>query len=153
MILRPRLVEVTFTLDTLIYAANDLLADTQEVANAFFDIDKSGILDSVSLLDEDDNAVVAIDLYVLSGSGSLGAENAAITVTDAVARTILGVVPFAAADFKDIINSKVATKNNLNLVVKPAAGTRSLYVALALNGAGTPTYTVNGIRGRLGIRS
>lgn len=151
--LRPKIVEVTLSLDTNIYAANDLLADTQVVSNAFYDIDKPGVLDSVYVIDEDDQTAVPIVLYLLSDSGSLGTENSALNPTDAVARTILGTVPILAADFKDLINSKAATIKNIGLIVKPKTGTRDLYIAAALDGAGTPTYTASGIKVRLGIRS
>lgn len=151
---RLKIVDLTFVVDTgNVYANNDLVADTAILTGALFDIDRPGIIESVLLIDEDDNTAIPLVVYFLDSSGSLGTFNAALSPTDAVVRTILGYVAFAAADFKDTINSKVALKTNLGIPVKPASGTRNIYIAIAIDGNGTPTYTVSGLKARIGIRS
>lgn len=96
-------VDVTLSVDTAIYAADDPLADTQVVTSAMRVADAVGALKSIILLDEDD----------LGGC-------------------------------------RIATKRDLNLVVKPATGTRDIYVAAVTRG-GTPTYTASGLKLRLGF--
>lgn len=142
---------VTFSLDTSAYASADLVADTQAVSTTAFDQQGGCMtLDSVTLLDEDDQGV-ALYLVFISDSTSLGTENAAPSISDANARKILGVVPIATGDYLDIGGSKIASVRNIGLTMKAASGSQALYVAI-VNGAGTPTYTASGLQAQLAFR-
>lgn len=143
------LVDVTLTLDTSAYASGDLIADTQAVASAVRVNDGLGILHSLMVVDEDDQKA-AIDIYFLSANNTFGSENSAPTISDANARDILGIVSVAAADYKDLGGVSVAMKSGLNMIVKGASGSTSIYVAVVSN-ASTPTYTASGVRLRVGI--
>lgn len=144
---KTAIVDITLSLDTSQYASGDVLAATQEVANAVPIATGTAILQSVFLLDKDDQGQ-PLDLVFLDVSGSIGTENAAAGPTDAVAATILGVVEIAAADYVDLANSQIAVRTNLGIVVKPASGT-SLYIAAISRGTGT--YTASGITLKLGF--
>lgn len=144
-----RFVEVTLSVDTAIYAADDVLADTQVVTGALKFTDGVAELRSVQLLDEDDQGV-ALDLVFLDGNVSLGTENAAPSITDANARNILGLVSIATGDYKDLGGCRIASLRNVGLLVKAASGTRNIYVA-AITRGGTPTYTAAGLKLRLGF--
>jgi hypothetical protein len=146
--LAPVLLEVTLSVDTAIYAADDLLADTQAIAGAVPQNGGSLLLQSVELLDEDDQGV-AMDLVFLDANVSLGTENSAPSVTDANARNILGYVSIATGDYKDLGGSRIATVKNVNLILKATSATRTIYVA-AITRGGTPTYTAAGLKLRLG---
>ncbi len=149
-----KLIDVTLTLDTSIYADGDVLADTQEIENVVLStlsLRRYVLLESIELLDEDDQGV-ALDLIFLSSSASIGTENSAPSITDANAREILAIFNVATGDYKDLGGCKVATKSNINHVLKTATGSRSIYVA-AITRGGTPTYTSSGIRLRVGIKS
>jgi hypothetical protein len=143
------LVDVTLTLDTSAYASGDLLADTQVVSNAMRLNDVCGILHSLTVVDEDDQGV-AFDVYLLSANNTLGTENAAPTVSDANARDILTKIPIATTDYYDLGGVRIAEVHGLSRVVKPASGSKDLYVAV-VNGTGTPTFTASGVRLRLGF--
>lgn len=145
----PVFVDVTLSLDTSAYTAGDVLADTQVVTNAFRVPDGTSILQSVVLIDEDDQGA-AFDLHFLSANNSLGTENGAPNISDANARDYLGKVAIATGDWADLGGVRVANINKIGMVVKAAAGTQDLYVG-AINGAGTPTYTASGIKLRLGF--
>ncbi|MGE0022119.1 MAG: hypothetical protein AB7S70_00620 [Hyphomicrobium sp.] len=142
------LIDVTLSLDTSAYADGDLLADTQVVTSAMRYNDGQGTLTSIQILDEDDVGQT-LDLIFLSANTSLGSENSAPSVSDANARDILGRVRIASTDYIDLGGSKMATLTGLALKVKPASGTRNLYVAAIVRGAGT--WTASGIRLRLGF--
>lgn len=144
-----KFVDVTLTLDTSAYADGDVLADTQVVAGALRYTDAFAELRSILVLDEDDQGV-ALDLIFFDANVSLGTENGAPAITDANARSILGLVSVAAADFKDLGGSRIASLKNVGLVLKAASGTRNVYVA-AITRGGTPTYTASGLKLRLGI--
>lgn len=141
-------IDVTLSLDTNVYATGDVMADTQVVTNAMRANDATGILQSIQVLDEDDQGI-AFDLVFLSANNALGTENSAVSISDLNARDILGVISVASADFIDIGNSRVATKTSVGMVVKPATGSRSLYVGAISRGSGT--YSAAGVKLRLGF--
>jgi hypothetical protein len=139
---------VTLSLDTSAYADGDVLADTQIVTNCFRINDGFGVIDSITVLDEDDQGA-GFDLIFLDSNVSLGTENAAPSITDANARNILGWVRVSAADFIDLGGSRLATLTGLSLAVKAVSGTDDMYVAAISRGTGT--YTASGIQLRIGI--
>lgn len=142
---------VTFTLDTSAYASADLVADTQVISTTLFDQNAGSIiLDSITLLDEDDQKV-ALYFVFIQDSTSLGTENSAPNISDANARKVVGVVPVATGDYLDIGGCSVACVRNIGLTMKAAASSRALYVAI-VNAAGTPTYTATGLQGMFAFR-
>lgn len=144
-----KFVDVTLSLDTSAYGSGDLLADAQVVAACVKADDALGILQSMQVIDEDDQKA-AFTVYFASASNTWGSENSAPSISDANAREFLGYVDVAVADYKDLGGVSVASKNGLGIVVKPATGTDDIYVAV-VNGTGTPTYTASGVRLRLGF--
>ena len=145
-------ISVTLTLDTGgAYANGDLLADTQAVNAVFRIADGSGVIEAIQLLDEDDQTLYSFDVYFLGVSSSMGTENNAPSPTDAVARDIQGIVAFATTDGRDLANSKIYYRGNLNIPVQAISGTDDLGLAVVI-GTGTPTHTASGITMKLWIR-
>lgn len=145
------LITVTLSLDTSVYAANDLLADAQEVAGVALATGGEAELVSLLCVDEDDQGV-AFDVYLSSVATTWGSENSAPTITDAVARSIQAIIPIASGDWKDLGGVKVAqprVAQNIGVVCTCPA--TSLYVAV-VNGAGAPTFTAAGVRLIFGFR-
>lgn len=140
-----QMVDVTFTADTSIFAAGDVIADSQIMASIAPANDIVTTLMSMTLTDEDDQGA-AMTVYFLGANVSVGVENAAPSITDANDRVILGYIDIAAADWKDLGGARVVTKTGPFFGLRPIAGSRDVYVAI-VNGAGTPTFTVNGLRG------
>lgn len=147
---RIRLVDVTLVLDTAIYASGDVLVVTQAAPNAMRVPNLSGELVSMLLIDEDDQKA-ALDVYFLDANVSFGALNAAAAPSDIAARSILGVVPVVAIDYKDLGGVSIAYYRSLGIALKPAIDTGTIYIVV-VNGAGTPTYTASGLKLRLGIK-
>lgn len=136
-------VEITLTLDTNAYAAGDVLATTQEVANAASANGLGTELISMTVRDKDDQTAAAMTFYFLDDNQSLGTENAAPDISDANADAICGMVTIPAALFTDLGGVKVATLTNIGLLMHPGAASTSLYIAATT--AGTPTQTASGI--------
>lgn len=143
-----RYIDVTLSLDTAAYATGDVMADTQVVGGITTEADSTTELKSIQVLDEDDQGI-AFDIVLLGGAGSIGTENAAVSVTDAVARDIQGLVSVASGDYMDLGGCRSATKPNIGIVVRTAPGTRDIYVATISRGS--PTYTAAGVRLRMGF--
>lgn len=139
---------VTLSLDTNAYADNDVLADMQEVTDFVRAEGGKALIYSVTVLDKDDQGQ-AMDIIISSGSGALGTENDAVSVSDANAEG-MQAISIVAADYVDLINSQIATKTGINLVVEAAAGSTSIYVG-AIVRSGTPTHTASGVQIRFGL--
>lgn len=143
-----REVALTPTLDTNPYAAGDVLWDTVAIPLATRANDAKSFLIGFEINDEDDQAAAQVELYFFSANVSLGTFNAAPSISDANARNLLGKVIVNSTDFIDLGGVKVANKClsdiGLPLLVSPASGTQSVYVAAITRG--TPTQTAAGIK-------
>ena len=126
------------------FASGDVLSDAIPVAGAMRVTGGKGILQSVTVIDRDDQAQ-AMDVVVMQDYGLLGVVNAAATVADASAQKILGIVEVAASDYFDLGNSQVATVGNVGLVVQATTGTTSLHVGAITRGAPTLAATYSQI--------
>lgn len=142
-------IDVTLVADTNSYADGDVLAIPQEITGIFTADRNVRKLMSLVVQDDDDQGT-AIDLVFFNATATLGTINAAVSISDADADKILGVVSIAAADFNDHINSQQATKTGLELLLKAADGVSSLWIA-AIVRSGTPTYSASGLSLKLGF--
>jgi hypothetical protein len=138
--------DVTLTLDTLAYASGDVLADFQEVTGCLRVNDGTAVLQSIVLLDKDDQGG-ALDLVFANAAGTLGTENAAVSISDADAANILGVVPITASDYVDLVNSKIVILKNVGLGIVSKSAADSIYVGAISRDS--KTYTASGITLRL----
>jgi len=143
------LFDVTLSLDTAAYAAGDVLADTQVLTALFRIGDGTGVLQSIQVIDQDDQKQ-AIDFYYSSANVSLGTENSAPSISGANAVNLVGPFSVAAADYKDLGGVSVAKTGNIGQPIKAATGTSNGYIAAICN-SGTPTYTAAGIKLRIGV--
>lgn len=140
--------DVTLALDTSIYASGDVLSGQIEVSGVFREGGHTRKLVSLHVLDEDDQGQ-PFDIVLLNSSDDFGTANAVLNVPDFVADNITGIVEIASGDYVDLVNSQTATKTGLDLMVKAASGTTSLWVAAISRGTGT--YTASGIKLKLGF--
>ncbi len=130
---------------------DDVLADTEVLVGCFRGNELPGVLESIILLDQDDNGEDLI-IYFLDANVVMGTEGAAVSITDANAVNIMGSVTIAAADYTDLIGSQIATIAGINLPLKPVTATSGMYMAIVGGVSNTSTYTASGIKIRLGIR-
>lgn len=139
------MITVTLSLDTNAYTSGDVLAATQEVENYRAIAGTTSYLQSLTVIDADDQKA-AMDIYFLSSNVALGTENAAPSISDGDAASILGCVEVAAGDYNDLGGVAVASLKNIGLTLTAPSG---LYVA-AVTG-GTPTHSASGLKLRLGF--
>lgn len=145
---------VTVSMTTPIGAlgAGDVVAATQVVAACTRANDVAAFLDSITLIDTDDQKAILTAVF-FSADTALGTEDAAPDIDDTEALTILGSVEFIVADYIDLGGASYATKKNVGLAVLPATGTDDIYMALYTPLTSTPTYASGIITVRLGFRS
>ena len=141
-------VDVTLSLTATTYDAGDVLAAAQEIKNFMRVPGASGTIKSLLLTDKDDQGI-PMTLYLFDSAVAIGAEDAAASWEDADSASILARIPISGPDYIDLTNNQIVVKNDLDIPIKSAAGTRSIWVA-AVTG-GTPTHTASGITLKIGV--
>lgn len=144
-------VDITTTCDTSANGAGDVLFD--RVTTGTISRIAAGVvhLESITVLDEDDQAAANMTLVFLDADVTLGTVNAAPSITDANSRKIVGTVVVLSTDFIDLGGVKVANIKNVGLTMKCAAASQALFVAGIT--AGTPTQTADGVKLKLAFRN
>jgi hypothetical protein len=140
--------DLSLTLDTNVHADGDVLCGHKELADVTGLPGGGGVIQSIIILDVDDQGQ-ALDIVIMDSDVSLGIENSAVSISDANAAKIIGIVEVAADDYVDLVNSQIVYKENLGIAFKCAAGDKSLYIGAISRGTGT--YTAAGIKLRIGI--
>lgn len=140
---------VTLSTDTAAYASGDLIADTQQL-NAFFrKTDGTGIIQSLTITDEEAQGVAMYVLFMKT-STSLGSENSAPNITDAnLSAGFIGMVAIETADWITVSGAKVACIRNIGLPVMAVSGTDDLYIAV-LNSTGSPDWDADSLVVQIG---
>ena len=148
----------TITPDTHTEAAavNESVFQADELANFMSEKGGTAIIQSIVILDDDDNGG-AMDLIfydTVSGTPStdFGTEGSAITVDDdssSIPGSILGVI--RVSDYMDGINWQLGHKENCGLVLKAASGSTSIYVAAVNRSGGALTWTASGLHFKFGV--
>ena len=141
-------ITVTPTIETSAIVQHDVLFDYIEIPNAVSVNGGSAIIQSIQLLDEGDQGG-AIDLVFQSDNTALGTLDAAVSISDANARDILGYV--SITNYFDGIAWQMSTKNNIGLVVKAASDTKSIYVAGVIRSASIDYNAATDIQLKIGI--
>ena len=139
-------IDLTLSLDTDPYADGDSLAEAQELALAVRASGSTGVIQSIVVIDQDDQGQ-ALDIVISDSTITLGTENSAVSISDADAAKILGIVEVSTSDYVNLVNSQLATKTNLGIVIMPDSA--SLYISAISRGTGT--YSASGIVLRFGI--
>lgn len=142
-----RVFDFTPVLDTSAYADGDVLFVAKELTNFFPAVDGDVALHSIMVVDGDDQNV-AFDLIFSNASITLGTINSAVSISDADAAKIIGVVEFATTDAVDLINSRLFYRSGIGEVMRGNAST-SVWISGITRG-GTPTYTASGMKMKIG---
>lgn len=126
------------------YAQNDVLFITTEIPNVGRVPGESVALNSIHMVDVDDEADTQIQLIFFRSNVAVDTINDAFTgLTDAEAQEIATVVDFdgvATITTLDLTGSKYYALEGQGIQIQLAAGSTSLWVAGILRSATTPTY-------------
>lgn len=141
--------DFTPSMHTSALDAGDVAADTEIVTAICRANDRAITLTSLFLIDKADQKA-ELDIYFFSGSGTLGTEGAAPSISDANAALIQGYLNVPNTAYKDLGGVSVAQVTVAPMVLKPPSGADDIYIGI-LNGAGTPTYAADSLVLRLGV--
>lgn len=146
---RDDVIDATLVLDTSAYADGDVLSVVAELASFFPNPAGSRLLESLIVIDEDDQGV-GFDLLFMNATATLGTINTAPSISDADARKIIGKVSVVASDYIDLGGNRIACLSGINQVLKAASGATSVWIA-TITRSGTPTYTASGLKLKIGV--
>lgn len=141
--------DATLVLDTSQYASGDVLSVAAEFKGVFKPAGEARKLVSIVGVDEDAQGQ-AFDLVFSNAAITLGTINSAVSISDADARLIIGMVSIVSGDITSHVNSSRIAKNNINQILQPVYASQSLWISAICRG-GTPTYTASGIKLKLGF--
>jgi len=140
-------ITIDATVDTNAYAEGDVLFATQEVAGFSTAADITSILQSVTVIDPDDQGI-GIDLIFFNANTTLGTENSAPDLDDTEVLTVIGRAQVGAGSFYDLGANRVACVYGIGLPMKAGTG-GSVWMAGIARGA--PTYAGGHVYFKLGV--
>jgi hypothetical protein len=127
---RPVIVEVSPTVDTAVYAANDNIGGKLTLSNVVPVGGQAAILDQVVLRDaSNQKPVLEILIFDANPTAATLTDNAAIVPSTDISK-IVARLSVVAGDWATVGSMGFATLKNLGVYVKPAAGGTTLYAAL-----------------------
>jgi hypothetical protein len=142
---KGRVVTVTPTVDTAIYASGDRIGSIMEFTNALDDSSGTATIQSVTIVDKAAQSSILQILFFNDLPTVASADNAALNITDAeMAAKCIGHVSVVAADYFALSASSVACVRNINLLVtsvKSSTNTTGKSIWGVIRSGGTPTYT------------
>lgn len=149
---RSRVIEITPTVDTSIYADGDVLfvpnaitLSTSEYGESTTDLE---INDIRVTDDEAQDAAIDILFLVASSAPSVGSLNGAVSAT---ATDVKGVIPISASDYRTVGDGAVAVGDFAPFTISIPSGS-TLYIAGVSRG--TPTYNAaSDLTVQVGIRN
>lgn len=142
-------ITVSFTTDTDAYASGDVVANPVRIPGSVLGYNGTSILRSVVLIDTADQGV-ALHLVFSKDSTVFGTLNAAPNISDAnVLAKIIGSIPITTNDYVDLGGARVATIQDLGLVLT-ASNDDAVYVGI-INSSGTPTYAADSLTAIIGV--
>ena len=139
------LIEIELTTTAATHATGDVIAISEEVANAVAVNGGTAIIQSIALLNTDDTVESpAMDLIFCVDNTAIGVIGAAVTITDAnFINCVQGVVNISNWLTLRPSYNEIATKTNVGLVVKAASDSKSIFVNVINSSGGnyTPSAT------------
>ena len=130
-------------------AVNESVFQADELANFMSEIGGTAIIQSIVLLDDDDNGQ-PLDIVFMGTSGLLDASDDATVISAGdglVPDAIIGVVQIS--NYFDGVLWQVGQKDNIGLVIASRSNTRSIWIS-AINRGATSTWTAAGLRLKIG---
>lgn len=137
------------TLDTSAYADGDVLSDGITITNAVRASTLTSLITDICVIDKSDQGQPFEILFFSQSITLTGAKNAAWAVSNSDMDYFLGIVSIGTGDYIDLGSNRVAHIRNLGLQIKNTASSTSVFMYTRSRGTGT--YSVNGLRVKVGI--
>ena len=144
-----KVLEVTVPVDTAAHAANDVVCQPVELAG-ITQAQGCAVITSVVIADLDDQGS-ALDVVFLRSNIAVGANNAAMTISDNDLGEVLGYI--SVSSYLNLANNQVGEARNVGLVIEPEIndGDSDRSIWMALRTTGTPTYASGTLTVKVGV--
>lgn len=126
---------LTPTVDLAAHASGDVMFTALEITDAVLYNGQSGLLDNLIVFIDDAVTATNLDLVFFKSSVSVGALNAAYSLSANDIDQLLGTVKFLSTEFSDTGDYRTAEKNDVGLVVETLDDSSSIYVVGIARGA------------------
>ena len=146
------LIDIATVADVEAHADDDVIVQSVEIPNAASTEGGCGIIESIMLLDADDEAPAVDILFSSTDTALASGSGEAVNISDANAAAIFGFVSIVSGDYTDLIGSKLASKANIGLIYRAGTDTTSIYMHIINRSGGTYTPAGAGdIKVRVGL--
>lgn len=154
---KAKILTMTPTVDTSIYASGDQLGSLVELSNAMDDSSGTGTIVSVSVHDKASQSATLQVLFFNDKPVVTSSDNAALNISDAeMASKFLGLVSVTNSNYVALSASSLVTAANQQILinsVKSADNPNGTSIWAILRSGGTPTYTsASDLVLRIGVR-
>ena len=150
-------INVTATTDAEQINQNKVIAQSIEIPLAIQRADGSGcLIKSVALIDET-NSTLECDVIFASASTAITEDEGKavgedVADLDSTINLFQGFVAIRSADYTDLIDSRLASKGGVDLVVSSAKSNTSIYCHVINRGSAVTFGETNDLKLRIGIQ-
>ena len=143
---RQTIITVTPTISAAVYASGDVMGAANTITSAALATGRAGQIVNATLVDKGKQSA-ALEVWIFAVSPTLvNADNGAFDITDANMLTALpvGVIDFAAANYKAAANSSICNgtvNGGAPLLPYNTSGSANLFCAFVSRGTPTPAST------------
>jgi len=139
--------------------ANDVLVDGETLEDILPNAGKPALLSEVQVIVKDvdtpADAAPKLEIVIFDDiAADLGVIDYAVTITDAHAVSVLGVIVVETTDYTDWVGSQRAQVKNVNLILRAKPGAtepRDLRAGIIDRTGTLPTWSASGLTVRFGI--
>ena len=153
--LSTKVITVTATTDAETINQNKIVAQSIEIPNAAYSKGSSVLIKSVTLVDETNSTMECDILFASLSTAISGDEGKAVgedvSDLDGIIAKMSGFISIAAADHTGLVDASLACKTGIDLVVKTADDSTSIYMHIINRGSAVVMGETNDIKVNIGV--
>ena len=153
--LATKTISVTATTDAETINQNKIVAQSIEIPNAAYSKGGAVLIKSVALIDETNSTIECDILFASLATAISGDEGKAVgedvADLDGVIAKMSGFISIAAADHTGLVDASLACKTGIDLVVKTADDSTSIYMHIINRGSAVVMGETNDIKVNIGV--
>ena len=149
-------ISVTATTDAEQINQNKVVAQSIEIPNVVRNFGDGAIIKSLALIDETNSTLECDIIFAAASTAISGDEGKSVgedvADLDATITLFQGHVSIASGDYTDLIDSRLASKTGIDMVVETAPSSKSIYCHIINRGSAVTFGETNDVKLRIGIQ-
>ena len=150
-----KLITVTATTDAEQINQNKVVAQSIEIPKAVRRKNGTAIIKSLILIDETNSTLECDVIFASANTAITDDEGKAVgedvADLDSTINLFQGHISVASADYTDLVDTRLATKSNIDLMVQTAKDDSSLYMHIINRGSAVTFGETNDVKVRIGF--